>query len=70
MRKPQIALSGLAFGLLCALAWYVVFALGILFHLDYPTHIYWVRVTIAAAISFFAGWGVAHLIGSLSAKRE
>jgi hypothetical protein len=70
MRKPQIALSGLAFGLLCALAWYLVFGLGILFHLDYPTHIYWVRVTIAATISFLAGWGVVHLIESLSAKRE
>jgi hypothetical protein len=70
MRKPQIALSSLVFGLLCALAWYVVFGLGILFHLDYPTHIYWGRVTIAAAISFLVGWGVVRLVGSLSARLE
>ena len=64
MEKTRITLSGVALGLACASAWYVVFGLGILFHFDYPTHIYWGRVTIAAAISFVAGWSVAHLIAS------
>jgi len=68
MRKRQIALSSLALGLVSALSWYVVFGLGILFHLDYPTHIYWGRVTIAAVISFLAAWGLVHLIGSLPEK--
>jgi hypothetical protein len=69
MGKERITLSGIALGLLCALAWYVVFGIGVLFHLDYPTHIYWGRVTIAAAISFVAGWAVVQLIGRLGSER-
>jgi hypothetical protein len=69
MRNRQISLSRLGLGLLCGLAWYIVFGLGILFHLDYPTHIYWGRVTIAAVISFLVGWGVVHLISLLRSNR-
>ncbi len=65
MRKTQVKLSGVALGLVCASAWYVVFGLGILFRFDYPTHIYWGRVTIAAAISLVAAWGVVQFIASL-----
>jgi hypothetical protein len=64
MRKRQVTISALALGLLCASAWYVVFGLGLLFHLDYPSHILWGHVTIAAALSFVVGWGIANLIGS------
>jgi len=69
MEKAQITLSGLAFGLLCALAWYLVFGFAVLFHFDYPAHIYWGRVTIAAATSFVVGWGIVHLIGRLRSDR-
>ena len=69
MRNRQISLSRLGLGLLCGLAWYIVFGLGVLFHLDYPTHIYWGRVTIAAVISFLVGWGVVHLISLLRSNR-
>ena len=69
MEKAKITLSGLAFGLLCALAWYLVFGFGVLLHLDYPTHIYWGRVTIAAATSFVVAWGIVHLIDRLQSGR-
>jgi len=69
MGKQRITLSGVALGLLCALVWYLVFGLGVLFHLDYPAHIYWGRVTIASAISFVTGWGIVRLIGRLRPDR-
>jgi hypothetical protein len=65
MKRTRVTLSGFVLGLLCALAWYLVFGLGIIFHLDYPSHIHWGRVTIAAAVSFVTGWSVVRLIGRL-----
>jgi hypothetical protein len=62
MGKDRIAHSGIVIGSICALAWYLVFGLGVLFHLDYPAHIFWGRVTIAAAISFVVGWGTMQVI--------
>jgi len=69
MGKGRIAHSGILIGSICALAWYLVFGLGVLFHLDYPAHIYWARVTVAAAISFVVGWGVMQVIGRLRSER-
>ena len=69
MAKDRIAHSGIVIGSICALTWYLVFGLGVLFHLDYPTHIYWGRVTIAAAISFVVGWGVVEVIARLRSER-
>jgi hypothetical protein len=67
LRKRRINMSGFALGLVCASLWYVVFGIGVLLHLDYPTHIQWDRVTIAAVVSFIVGWGTVHIISRLGA---
>lgn len=61
--------SGIIIGLLCALAWYLVFGFIVWFHYDSPTHIYWGHVTLGAVISFLVGWGAVSLIGRLRSDR-
>jgi len=67
MQKRRIELSGFAVGLAFALAWYLVLGVAAAFQLeDGPADVHWDRVTIAALISFLAGWGLVRLLGVLA----
>jgi hypothetical protein len=71
MQKRRIALSGFAVGVAFALAWYLVLGVAAAFHLeDGPADVHWGSVTIAALISFLAGWGLVRLLGVLASEPQ
>lgn len=59
MRRERIRPISIVVGLLCAMAWYLVFGWNA-FHYHDP-HINWRHVNVAALISFVAGWCIVHL---------
>jgi hypothetical protein len=66
MRKERIRKLSLGIGLLCAMAWYLVFGWDAFEYHD--PHIDWSEVSVAALISFVAGWGLVHLAAWLFAE--
>jgi len=63
MRRQRIKRISLGIGLLCAMAWYLVFGWKALEYHD--PHIDWGQVHVAALISFVAGWSLVRVAGWL-----
>ena len=63
MRGARIRRISLGIGLLCAVAWYLVFGWDAFEYHD--PHIDWRQVNVAALISFVGGWFLANLAARL-----
>ena len=59
VRKQRIRRISIGIGLLCAMAWYLIFGWDAFEYHD--PHIDWRQVNVAALISFIAGWCVVHV---------